>query len=306
MKPIVDRSGNIFAPEGDIVLTTGKLIGLGDHMIYSTLPKRFKELGYKVYVDKDNCARNDDIMDMVWQRNPYIDGASDKKPNAGYVRQGLFYEIANRYPIGSIEAMERAHGLPPPYSIAPYINYQPKAFHHDVSRTVLVDFSAVSSRIEPQGIQEFIRAMRGRFRNPQMIQIMPPKFASLHPPQLAMDTVQIDGIEQYLDALHSCHAWVGSEAGGQALAAAARGEHDVYDLTATPQIVVLSTPKTYNSKGYTFRGSNYHVTIFGQDKHGDFFFPHELETHVYDIRCAWSYEQMRSENPDAWKPVIHR
>ena len=121
MRAIVDSSGNIRMPDDPIVLTTGPLVGLGDHSVWTTLPKRFKELGYTVYFDKDNHARNDDIMQALWENNPYIDGETDQKPNAGYVRQGLFYEVANRYPLGSIEAMERAHGLPPPYSIAPYI-----------------------------------------------------------------------------------------------------------------------------------------------------------------------------------------
>lgn len=290
----MDNLGNVRLPENPIVISSGPLVGLGDWAIYSTLAKRFADLGYDVYYDKDNAARNDEIVEIFQTRNPHFKGPSDQKPNAGYVRQGLFYEIANRYPIGAIEAMERAHGLPGPYSIAPSVNYEPKRFPIDISAMVLVDFSAVSSNIGEQGKGEFLRAMKGRFRNAPFLQLIPPKFASLHPPTIAVDSVQIDGIYQYLDALASARAWVGSEAGGQSLAAAARGEHRVDDMDAHPELVVCCTPKTFNSRGYTYAGADYRVTIFGQDKSGDYFFPDELNRHVYELRCAMSFEQMRA------------
>lgn len=304
---VVDRAGTIYMPEGDIIIGTGKLVGSGDHFIYSTLAKRFAELGRKVYLYRYTCARNADTLDMVWGRNPYIIGTTDRAPNAGYCRQGLFYEVANRYPIGCIEAMERAHGLPGPFSIAPWVNYEPKPFRLDtldLSKSVLVDFSAVSSSIAEQGIGEFLRAMKGRFRNAPFVQIIPPKHASLHPPQVSLPSVEVSGISEYFDALASCRAWIGSEAGGQAYAAAVRGEHDVYDMDARPEIVVCCTQKTLASRGYTYRGTDYRPTIFGQDKTGDYFFPSEMTTHNNDLRCEWSLEQMRSENPQAWKPFV--
>ena len=299
----VDPQGHIYMPEGDIILSTGKLVGAGDHFIFSTLARRFAELGRNVYLYHQTCARNSDILDMVWGRNPYIIGTTDRAPNAGYVRQGLFYEVANRLPgHRAIEAMERAHGLPPPYSIAPWVNYQPKKFHLDLSQVILIDFSAVSSKISEQGIGEHLRAMKGRFRGAPFVQIIPPKFASLHPPTIKCDSIQIDGIAEYFDALASCRAWVGSEAGGQSFAATVRGEFDVYNMDARPEVVCVMTPQTENDGGYTYRGVDYRTTVFGQDKTTDYHFPIELQTHVYDIRCEWSLEQMRSENPNAWKP----
>ena len=132
-----------------------------------------------------------------------------------------------------------------------------------------------------------------------MLQLIVPKWASLQPARISTDSVQISSIYQYMDALASARAWVGSEAGGQALAAAMRGEHDVYDLSARPEIMVTITPKTFNSRGYTFRGVDYRVTNFGQDKDGDYFFPHEMTQHEYEQRCAMSYEQMRAAKDNA-------
>ena len=278
-----------------MVLTTGPLVGLGDGAIYSTLPKRFAELGYTVVIDKDCAARNDDTLEALWLTNPHIAGKSDKKPNAGYVRQGLFYEIANRFPIGSIEAMERAHGLPPPYSIAPIFNYPPSGYPLDLKNTVLMDFSSVSSKIAAKGVQDFVDRMIQRFAGCQFMQIVPPRWASLEPPMVAGPGFEVSGIREYLDALRGARAWIGSEAGGQSMAAAVRGEHDVYDLEARPEVVVLSTPKTYNSKGYCFRGVNYHVSRFAQDTDSDWWSPHEVNEFRYTLQCSISLMQMRNK-----------
>lgn len=282
-------------PEGpEISLTTGKLVGLGDHMLYSTLPKRFTDLGYKVYLDVDSETRNDDIMKALWVDNPYVLDVTDRKPNAGHVRQGLFYELANRFPIGSIEAVERAHGLPPPYSLAPWLAYKPKPFHIPLANAVLMDFSAVSSKINDAGVGMAIKKMQERFKGMQFISLRMPRYVQLHEPQIRAEGIQVDSIFQYCDMLAACRAWIGSEAGGQCLAAAIRGEYDVYDLDARPEIVVTSTPKTFNSRGYTFRGVDYRVTAQGHDNTADYFDVVEQRLHDYEVACAGSLDLMRA------------
>lgn len=270
---------------------------MGDHSVFSTLPKRFDELGYTVLLDQECAARNDETLEIFWRNNPHITNATDKKPNAGYVRQGLFYELANRMPLGSIAAMERAHGLPPPYSIAPIVNYEPKPFHTDLSDRVLFDFSSVSSHIDDRGIQEFIQHMYDKYgQRPPFTQLLMPKFALTNPNRIASEeTLQIDSVYEYLDALASCRGWFGSEAGGQSLAAAVRGEHDVYDLQRKPTLTVLATPKTFNSRGYTYQGIDYRVSQFTRDKDSDWWRPHELDVHRYELQCLISLGQMRSQ-----------
>lgn len=295
MKPAVDLHGNTTLPDNPVVITTGCLAGLGDHSIFSTLPKRFKELGYTVLLDQDVEARNDDTLDLFWGRNPYIDDLTDKKPNAGYVRQGLFYEVANRYPFGSIEAMERAHGLPPPYSMAPYANYEPAGTPHKLAGCVLVDFSAVSSHIEDRAIVEFFAKMQEKYIGAQFVQVIFPKGVSLIPPRVAnLPCVQANSVFEYLDMLHAARGWIGGEAGGQALAAVARGEHRVTDLGVKPEISVLITPKTFNSQGYRFAGADYRVTNFGRDRDADFWTPTEIATHNYEQRSRLSLAYMRA------------
>ena len=278
----------------DIILTTGSLGGLGDWLIYSTLPERFTREGYDVYVDADNVARNPEIQDLVFARNPYVKGTSDKKPNAGYTMQGQFYDTANRFPLGSIEAMERAHGLPPPYSLAPRIYYQPQPYHVNLSEAVLMDLGAVSSQIGTQGIADHWTKMNDRFPGRQFYMVT---FKDgIVPTKLPIDgpSIRMNSIYEYVDALASCYAWVGSEAGGQALAAAVRGEHDVYDLDVKPAVISVISPMTYNSRGYTFRGVDYRITRDTTNSSSDYWSPHEVPYSRYQHICRMSVEQQRA------------
>ena len=290
----MDLQGNVRMPEDPIVITTGPLVGLGDWAVYSTLAKRFHELGHAVFYDQDNNARNNEIVELFQTGNPHLLGPSDRKPNAGYVRQGLFYELANRFPCGSIEAMERAHGLPPPYSIAPWASYEPKGYFSDLSQTVLMDFSSVSSHIAPQGLAEFMRAMKGKFRGAPFAELKMPKWVSLPPPPIQVESYQVDSIYQYLDMLNACRGWIGSEAGGQSLAALVRGEHRVDEYDARPECSVLITCPTFNDRGYVYAGIDYRATMFAQGENSDWHFPPEMTRHVYELQCALSQELMRA------------
>lgn len=281
-------------PDGPVVITAGPLLGLGDHAIYSTLPERFAKLGYDVYLDKDTRTSNPEIFELIWERNPYIKGLSDRKPNAGYVRQGLFYYIANRLSgYRSIEAMERAHALPPSYGMAPKIYYEPKPFHIDLSQSVLIDFSAVSSNIGMRGLGEAIDAANQRFDNPPYVNIVHKRHVVLHTPQIAAPSYEVQSIYEYLDMLHACRAWIGSEAGGQSLASAVRGECSVYEDTARPAVSCTITPRTFNSRGYTYRNVDYHVTA-DCDAPTDYWYPHEVGVMKYEAQCLMRLHGMEA------------
>lgn len=276
-------------PEGKtIVITTGDLLGLGDHGMWTTLPERFSKLGYDVYIDSETRASNPEILECLWEKNPYLKGLSDRKPNAGYgfsgIIQGKAYEICNT--LGGhrgIECVERAHGLPPPYSMAPKIYYEPKAPPVDVRETVIVDYSAVSTKLGRQDVEEEIKMMIGRFRDPIMLQLLHPPWVVINQEQWVPSVHTCSSIYEYLDFLHQCRAWIGSEAGGQMLAAAVRGEHDVYEDDARPEIVCKITPQTHNSRMYTFRGVDYRET--GNGRGEAYWKPGEVKNYQYHISC---------------------
>lgn len=299
----------------EIVLSTGPLGGLGDHFLYSTLPQRFAQEGHTVYFYEQNMARNDEILELLWGMNPFITRCEcDRKkfvdetfsyheprcptrtaPNAGYVKQGKFYDTVNTLPHGcSNEAMERAHGMPPPYSRSPKIYYKPRPYLHDLSSITLLDMHALSSSIDGQlGWAPFHQKMVDRFGARIAVLRFPPHLVRSIPQPEGVQSFLVSSIFQYVDMLAACRAFIGSEAGGQALAAAVRGEPDVFDRTARPEIVCLMASNTYNSKAFCFRGVDYHVSKW----HGgaDWLDPVEVAHYRYHETCSVTVMQKRAE-----------
>lgn len=279
------------------VLTFGPLGGLGDVAMWTTLPQRFTEAGFDVYLDADNLTRNPEIMDFWYAMNPFVLGTSTEKPNCGYTFQGAAYEIANKLPIGSgIEAVERAHGLEPPYSLAPRTYYKPKPFAIDLSNTVLVDFSARSTVISAQGLQEhFVTHMQERFMGREFLMVTFPQGVLAQQPMLDGPSIRMNSIFDYADALSQCYALVCSEAGSQALAAAVRGEHDRHDYAAHPEIVSIISPKTLNSNIYCFRGVDYRACTQTSNASGDYWNPSERAYWSYQVMARRAVEDARAE-----------
>jgi hypothetical protein len=76
--------------------------GLGDHLLYSPIPRLAKEVhGYdRVLVSNHSAYRNPDTKRLVWELNPYVDGFTDQDtdyPKFAETRQGwnILDEIAS-------------------------------------------------------------------------------------------------------------------------------------------------------------------------------------------------------------------
>jgi len=54
--------------------------GLGDHLLYSPIPRLAKQkYGYdKVFISNKSSYRNPEVKSLVWELNPYVDGFSNE------------------------------------------------------------------------------------------------------------------------------------------------------------------------------------------------------------------------------------
>jgi len=58
--------------------------GLGDHLLFSTLPELLDSHGYDFYLSHLSEFRNIQTLDLVWKSNPYFKGISEESPNCGH------------------------------------------------------------------------------------------------------------------------------------------------------------------------------------------------------------------------------
>lgn len=114
--------------------------GLGDNLQVSTIPRRFFEkFGYKgVYISNSTPWRNSEIKQIVWDKNPYIAGFTDKK-GVNIVETGLvkFDGVTNW-----IQNMEKIYKFESPYNTRPeiYIDILTKD-EFNAKNSIVIDMS---------------------------------------------------------------------------------------------------------------------------------------------------------------------
>ena len=212
---------NFMDKEDKIILSY--FSGIGDILQFSTLPARFTELGYKVYVSDQSLFRNPEIETLVYDLNPFILGKVKAPPNCG---DGANIKLEHK--TGSfIGDWELAHGLEPRGKY-PEIYYKPK-FDRLVSDKILMDITSISGKniYDPQILKEFLH------RNYTGNNILTCCFQSdMCSHILSMDeydAIHVPNIFYYCNLIHSCKKLVTLHSGAMVMASALKkyGELDV-------------------------------------------------------------------------------
>lgn len=238
--------------DGDIILYQHHP-GLGDNLIYSTLPELFARQGRTVYMSDLMRTRNPGIYDLVWGCNPYIKGMTTQKPNAGTVLMRSYCD--NSQVQNLVKRIEINHGFYHNNEF-PKIYYIPK--HHDTLKgKVLIDMHSVTGKYYRNVLVDYVRFLQDRFgyRRNNMVQI---NFkGSIADCYARMDNVAIYTVKDifdYCDAIASASALITVHSGANTLGAAIRGYNE------TPMLHCLLTVHDYNDKAYVWSNVDYVVT----------------------------------------------
>jgi len=128
---------------------------LGDHLQFSTLARRFSELGHDFYISKDCLFNGDETKEFVWGLNPYVSGESDQFPNCGDFSGNIY----RNYDKGFIANWEYVHGLPPE-SKYPEVYYDPtNSVKRNSDERIFVDVTANSLKDDYDGhaIEKYLK-----------------------------------------------------------------------------------------------------------------------------------------------------
>jgi len=186
--------------------------GLGDNLQYSTLPRRFAELGIDFFISNKNTYRNREIYELVWGLNPYVKGISSENFNSGDI---TFNIVDTNKSI--IYNQEYSHGLEPINEI-PEIYYKPN-YIDIVKDIILVDWNSISLRHGvPVNLKEYIN-----YVYPNKKIIIPSfntKLAnSVFKADIEYDDIiEIKSIFHYCDLIHSCYHFICTFSGQSVLA----------------------------------------------------------------------------------------
>lgn len=129
--------------------------GLGDNLQYSTLPEKFVEKGFDVYISDKSEWRNQEIYDLVWALNPYVKGLSSDIPNSGSVKR--YISISDDFSI--IEDWEAIHKLKPTNKY-PKIYYQPRFVEAYADKT-FIDLHYSSTYYDENKLNKLVNEIPG-------------------------------------------------------------------------------------------------------------------------------------------------
>jgi len=196
--------------------------GLGDHLLYSPIPRILKqEYKYdKVYISNFSIYRNDNIKKLVWEKNPFIDGFINKDgpvPNFSDIKNDKNILDAVIEFLGFKDCRERY--------INPEIYYIPKK-NKLLDNKNLYDPNYINSLIQPSSddIERYIK-ISNIIIDYQMKEIH--KNSSL----CNISKIESVDLEEYCDFIFSCKNFYCLTSGSATLASAIRKDFFVFYKT---------------------------------------------------------------------------
>lgn len=241
--------------------------GLGDMLLYSTLPQRYAQRGDEVYIASNPAPRNLEAYDLVFGRNPYVSGVLDAPANAGgwIFKDYAIIREAKRL-ANPILAVEHLHG----FDRDVYSRVVPRIYA-DVGRRakwldrVVADPRSISQSMSPKAFGQFARwVCRWHGYDEDAIIVLDSKYAGPSGADSLPNNERyvVRDIYEYAEILLSAKAALVTESGGQVLAAALR--------PALPTYAIFTT-MAYNDRLFTFPNVTYYVTgQMSPDYHGGY------------------------------------
>jgi hypothetical protein len=218
--------------------------GLGDNLAYTTLPELYSKLGHKVYISSKNAYRNNQIYDLVWKLNPYVEGISDSPQNAGLAR-GQAGSGEDQF----IKRVELGHNLTNGYRKYPVIYYKPK-YIYGIDKYIFYDTTAITTNPKPSHVRKSFESVFLKYPHmtPRRIEFTNIKNRII--PGLEHQAYKIKTIQEYCDLLYSCKIFVCGQSGSAVLASAVKQDND------SPEIFSFWDLEKYYCNTFKFDNQN--------------------------------------------------
>ena len=222
--------------------------GLGDNLQFTTLPELYKKAGHKVYISSKNAYRNNELYDLIWKLNPYVDGISDLPENAGSVKgiDGPHEHF--------IRNVEYSHGLTDGYRDYPVIYYNPKKLDN-IDNFIFYDTTSISTNPTDEQLSKSFQSVFSK--NPHLVprRIEFSNIKNRAVEGLSHEPYILNSIYEYCDLLHSCKAFICGYSGSSVLASAIKQD------ASNPEIYCFTNTDPEKYFIYKFKNINYSIWL---------------------------------------------
>ena len=209
--------------------------GLGDSLQFSTLPEQFaKQHGKKTYILESAPFRNPEIYDLVWGKNPYVEGKKEGVWNAGDTPEISYSNLMNN----TILNWEKLHGLEP-INTHPKIYYEPEN-HKDVKDIFIVDFSCISIDYDKNKLANILSDLKTEYPDRKFLSVYFTKQVSdgkHNTYDVGFDGyIEVENIFRYCDLISSSYGLVALSSGASHLSSALKEySPDLKSICVMPQ-----------------------------------------------------------------------
>lgn len=193
--------------------------GLGDSLQFSTLPEQFsKQQGKKTYILEDAPFRNPEIYELVWGKNPYVEGRALGTWNAGDTPEIEYSNLTGN----TILNWEKLHGLKP-VNTHPKIYYEPEN-HKDMKDVFIVDFSCISIDYDKWQLKNIFEKIKNEYPDRKFLSVYFKNKVSdgkHNVYDIGFDGyIEIESIFRYCDLISSAYGFLSLSSGASHLSSA--------------------------------------------------------------------------------------
>lgn len=233
--------------------------GLGDNLQFSTLPEMAKRANYEVYISNKNAYRNNEICELVWKNNPYVDGFTDEPPNAGSTdgktEDGISCKVDQaRSELGVasfVYCYEYLHGFTPEHK-NPKIYYKPKLIK-EVQECTLFDLGTITLQND-YNINQLAHFIKTNYDNRNSFLLKHKNMANINNTYRIESSkkIEFNNIFEFADLIYSCKKFVCLWGGANALASA------IFEYSNKQADIIVPNQRIYNQwQGFCFDTNRY-------------------------------------------------
>jgi hypothetical protein len=235
--------------------------GLGDALLFSTLPEEFyRQFAFEnIYiVNPPEGYYNQEVPNLIWGYNPFVTGQINSfNANTFNIKEVGYYlaDIIRRHYKNNIKTTEALNNLTPT-NFYPKIYYTPK-FRKEFGGKIYADYSSYSNNFTDKMFSDFINYCSRvyNFDSKEVIMIQSNNMGNNGSVSMTNNPRYIvKNLEEYCDLIYSCKMFLPVQSGAAALASAIKG------LNYYPKVVEFISAASLNTAIWSWANLEYITT----------------------------------------------
>lgn len=227
--------------------------GLGDNLGHALIPELCQQTGHRCFLSKHNAYRNQQIYDLVWGYNPFIQKETIDSKDLSWLDRCKFFENKG---LSHVQVIQKAYGFVNSQIEYPKIYYTPK-FLPEFKNKTIIDFNSISVPYNTNILQRCLKdLLLSKNITENIIVVKHSKLENTnYNLPIQVDTLDINDLFLYSDIIFSAKNIITLNSGITNLSSTIKDQYksDVQLHTFTYRKYM----KEYGSNGYFYSNNNY-------------------------------------------------